>query len=363
MAETPDDAQKTEAPTQRRLEEAREEGRLASSRDVASFALLGLAALLCGFAGTGGGSALTTSLRAWLAGAHLRPGDAGAVAHRLLATAEAVAVTLALPLGGALLAAVLAALVQHGPVWTPKALALKPQRLSPAAGLKRLLSSQGVMELLRALLKLAAVTGVALAVGATMLRPIIGATGLRAPALARLLLDVNGRLLMAIAIATAAMAALDFLWQRHSLMRQLRMSRQEVLDEHKHSEGDPVIKQRLRALRTARARQRMMAEVPKATVVITNPTHFAVALRYDPAEAPVPVLVAKGTDRVAARIRDTARAHGVPLVENPPLARVLHVSVELGRPIAQAHYQAVAEVIGYVLRLRRQGGGIPPPGA
>lgn len=361
MAETPDDAEKTEAPTPRRLEQAVEEGRVATSRDVTSFLVLGLAALVCATAGNGG--VLGVPLRDWLAGAHLQPGDAGALAHRLRATLEQAGLALALPIGGVAALAILAALAQHGVVWTPKALAVKASRLSPLSGLGRLLSAEALAELARALVKLAIVTAITFAVGRAMLSPMLGSTELHAAAFTRLLLDLGGQLLLAIAAATAVLAALDFAWQRHSLMRQLRMSRQEVLDEHKHSEGDPVIKQRLRSLRMARARQRMMAEVPKATVVITNPTHFAVALRYDPTEAPVPVLVAKGADRVAARIRAVAEEHDVPLVENPPLARLLHASVELGRPIPPAHYQAVAEVIGYVLRLTQQARAGRPPGA
>jgi flagellar biosynthetic protein FlhB len=239
-------------------------------------------------------------------------------------------------------------------MWTPKALTPKPERISPLAGVKRLLSAQTLAELVRSLVKLALVGWLVLALGRAAAGPILGAVELSVAGFLALLVDLGWRLFLALAVGTAVLAALDFLWQWHSLRSQLRMSRREIVEEHKHTEGDPLIKQRLRGLRLARARRRMLAEVPKATVVITNPTHFAVALRYDPQTAPVPVLIAKGTDRVAARIREAALAHGVPLVENPPLARLLHATVELGRAIPKAHYEAVAEVIGYVLRLRER---------
>lgn len=145
-------------------------------------------------------------------------------------------------------------------------------------------------------------------------------------------------------------AAIDVLCQRLEHKKQLRMSRRDLQDEFKQTEGDPLIKARLKNLRTERARRRMMAEVPKATVVVTNPTHFAVALRHD-AETTA-ALVAKGVDEIPARNRDVVREHGVPVIENPPLAQAPHAGVDLGEEISRAHYQAVAEVIGYVLRLQ-----------
>lgn len=353
MAEQQDDAQKTEEPTPRRLEEGRAEGRVARSREVTTAALFAVVALACGTAGATG-DGLVAALRPWLAAAHGHASDPGGMARLLVESTRAAGLALWIPLGGAVVVTVLAALAQHGPMWTPKALTPKPERISPLAGVKRLLSAQTVAELVRSLVKLALVGGLVLALGRAAGGPILGAVELSAAGLLALLVELGWRLFLALAVVTAALAALDFLWQWHSLRRQLRMSRREIVEEHKHTEGDPLIKQRLRGLRLARARRRMLAEVPKATVVITNPTHFAVALRYDPQSAPVPVLVAKGTDRVAARIRAAALAHGVPLVENPPLARLLHATVELGRAIPKTHYEAVAEVIGYVLRLRER---------
>jgi flagellar biosynthetic protein FlhB len=159
-------------------------------------------------------------------------------------------------------------------------------------------------------------------------------------------------MLGAVVAILAVIAIADYLFQYRQWYEKQKMSLQEIKEEYKQSEGDPAIKGRIRALRQMRMRQRIMAAVPKATVVITNPTHFAVALQYEPG-MDAPVCVAKGADRIALKIREVAGEHNVPIVENPPLARALHASVEIDQAIAPEHYKAVAEVIGYVMRLRR----------
>ena len=153
-------------------------------------------------------------------------------------------------------------------------------------------------------------------------------------------------------IVLTVIAVLDYIYQKYAFMQQMKMTKQEVRDEHKQSEGDPQVKARIRQLRTERARQRMMEAVPEADVVITNPTHYAVALKYKMEDMQAPRLVAKGVDHLAFRIRDVATEHDIPIVENPPLARTLYAAVELDEEIPTEHYQAVAEVIGYVMRLR-----------
>jgi flagellar biosynthetic protein FlhB len=160
------------------------------------------------------------------------------------------------------------------------------------------------------------------------------------------------RLLIALLSIMAVVAALDYLYQYFEHIRRLRMSKREMREEMKQSEGDPLIKSRIRQLRMERARRRMMAQVPKADVVITNPTHFAVALKYEVGRMAAPILIAKGADAVAFKIREVAEANKIPIVENPPLARGLFASVELDEEIPAEHYKAVAEVIGYVMRLR-----------
>jgi flagellar biosynthetic protein FlhB len=158
-------------------------------------------------------------------------------------------------------------------------------------------------------------------------------------------------LLLSLASAAALIAAIDYAFTRQSFMRRMRMSRREVKEELRQSEGDPQIRARIRQIRTERARRRVMAAVPKASVVVTNPSHYAVALRYEPDETPAPICVAKGVDDVALRIREIAEEHDVPIVEDPPLARALYASADLEAPIPREHYEAVAKVIGLVMRL------------
>ena len=157
---------------------------------------------------------------------------------------------------------------------------------------------------------------------------------------------------MAVAMVMILIAGADWFYARFAYLRKMRMTKQEVKDEQKQTEGDPMVKARLRSLRMQRARQRMMAAVPKADVVVTNPTHFACALKYDSDKMNAPTLVAKGQDFMALRIRQIATENDVPIVENAPLARALYATVELDKEIPPQHYKAVAEVISYVFRLK-----------
>ena len=239
----------------------------------------------------------------------------------------------------------------------------KPERVSPLAGAKRLFSLKSLVEFGKGVAKITMVG--ALAVG--LLWPargtIVGAIGLDPAALLVAGSTLAFRLLAGVAALTVLIALADILYQRFEHNKQLRMSRRDLQDEFKQTEGDPHLKARLKSLRMERAKRRMMAEVPKATVVVTNPVHVAVALRYEAERMQAPQVVAKGADHLAERIRAIARAHGVPVIESPPLARALHAAVEVGADVPPAHYRAVAEVIGYVLRLGgRQGGAGRGPG-
>jgi flagellar biosynthetic protein FlhB len=231
--------------------------------------------------------------------------------------------------------------------------ALQPDlsRISPLAGFKRLFAMQALVQLLKSLAKLG-VFAVCLWVGIRRALPTLPTLTLTQPqTLHRALLHAIGTMAMTMLGAQAAIAAADVLWERMSLARKLRMSRQEQKDEHKESDGNPQVKARLRQLARSRARKRMMTAVPKAAVVITNPTHFAVALAYERGTKGAPRLVAKGADEVAERIREIAREHRVPVVANPPLARALF-RIEIDTEIPSEHFKAVAEIIAYVWRMR-----------
>jgi len=163
-------------------------------------------------------------------------------------------------------------------------------------------------------------------------------------------------LVWAAALLVGALALFDFLYQRRAFLKRMRMSLQEIKDEHKQSEGDPKIKAKIRQIGLQRSRKRMMAAVPTASVIITNPTHYAVALKYDHGQMAAPTVVAKGVDAIALKIREAATAANIPIVESPPLARALYATVELDHPIPTEHYAAVAEIIGYVMRLAKRRG-------
>jgi len=251
-------------------------------------------------------------------------------------------------------AAVAATMGQTGGLVHTKALAPSFSRLNPLSGLRRLFGLKGVAEVLRGLVKMALV-GVAVwrgldfdALQGALHRPAGGLLGEFGAALLRLFLSAAG--------ALALIAGADLAWVRWQHMRQLRMSREDLRQETRESEGDPHVKARQRQLRQSKARRRMLAAVPKAAVVVTNPTHYAVALAYEQGQSAPPRIVAKGVDAMAARIREAAAEHGVPIVPNPPLARALW-RLEVDTEIPAEHWQAVAEIIAFVLRLRRPRNG------
>ncbi|MDF1585285.1 EscU/YscU/HrcU family type III secretion system export apparatus switch protein [Marinimicrococcus flavescens] len=349
MAEQQEAADRTEEPTQKKLDDARAKGRIASSREVGTLFLLGAATLLAALHLPGAAQRAQATLALFLRPAViLRGGEAAWPALQALAWDFVL-------LPGLLLmaAAIAAAVVQQAVVWSAEPLRPKLERVSPLAGVKRLFSVTTALEALKSLVKLALLSGLLAAVLWPGLERVLATSrgiGVLTAELQRLGLQLFGATLLALVV----LGGLDLAWQRHRYARDMRMSRQELREEHRQSEGDPTVRQRLRALRMERSRRRMLAEVPGATVVITNPTHYAVALRWDAGRMAAPTLVAKGVDHLAARIREVARQHGVPVIENPPLARALHAALEPGQAIPPEYYRAVAEIVGLVLRLRRR---------
>ena len=340
---------KTEEATPRRIEKAREEGQIALSREVVGFVALGFALIGMTLGLPPLGAELMRGMRGILENAHqLQVGLVGTEMIRL--GLLAVLPVLAL----AMIGAIAGTMLQSRGLVSAKG--LKPQfsRINPASGIKRLLGVEGGIEFLRTLIKLGVVCAALWwAIGNfSDLRTVLS---LGPGDLLHLMVRAAMNLFIAAMIAFAAIAVLDYLVVRFRHLHKLRMTRQEVREEVKESEGDPMIKGRIKSIRMARARRRMMAAVPKAAVVITNPTHYAVALAYDENSQAAPKVVAKGTEAVAARIRALAEESNVPLVSNPPLARALF-KLELETEIPAEHYQAVAEIIAYVWRLRGRAG-------
>lgn len=348
-----DSAQERELPaSQKRLEQAREKGQVPRSRDLSSSLLL-----LAAAAGLWvWGSSVYGAFAHLLLGGLAIPAEASRDTGAMMAFVGQMAVAgvgILLPmLAIGLVASLAGGLAMGGWIFSVQAFAPQFSRLNPVEGFGRIFSGKGAMELLKATLK-------ALVVGAVAAWVLWSEKGELALLLQlapqesiKSMAVLCGRAFMWLAAATLLIASVDVPWQLYQHFSRLRMSRQELQDESRESEGNPQIKQRIRALQRERARRRMMAAVPKADVVVTNPTHFAVALAYDQGSARAPIIVAMGSDRVAQRIREIAREASVPIVEAPPLARALYRYGELEQEIPAALYNAVALLLAYVYQLR-----------
>jgi flagellar biosynthetic protein FlhB len=244
---------------------------------------------------------------------------------------------------------VLGHVVQSRPLWTGEKIKPELSKLSPMKGFQRMFGMQGWVNLLKSIAKMAAIAGAMMYAVWPEATAISEAGRLDPSGLLAMTQVIAGRLLLAAVVVVGVIAGADFIYQRWSFMQRMRMSRQDVKDEVKQQEGDPHVRARLRQIRLERSRKRMMQNVPKSTVVITNPTHYSVALRYDPEKDAAPVCMAKGADEVALRIRELAKEHNIPIVENVPLARALFASVEIEESVPREHFEAVAKIIGFVM--------------
>jgi flagellar biosynthetic protein FlhB len=351
MADERDSGQQTEEPSQRKLQQARRRGQVAQSREVNTWFMLMAGTAIVLFMGPMAAGSIAATLRAFLTLQHYL-GREGLRWEAIEATIGQIGFVLLLPLLVLVVAAAGGTLLQIGLVFATEKLHFDVSRLSPLAGFKRLFSPRSAIEFFKSVAKVGAVALVA----GWMALPSLDTLAhmIREPAelMPHEFYKLILRLLFGVLAVVTVLALFDYAYQRFAFMRSMRMSKQEVKEENKQAEGDPVIRARLRAIRMNRARKRMMAAVPKASVVITNPTHYAVALQYDMGDSGAPKVVAKGADLVAMKIREIAAEHDVPIVENPPLARALYAGVEIDREIPPEHYKAVAEIISYVFRLK-----------
>jgi flagellar biosynthetic protein FlhB len=346
------DTDRSEDPTQKRLDQALERGDVVKSQEVSTwFVIAGGTLMLAAFGGSMSGG-LSTSLRGLLANAHQIPLDGGGLIAIMLRIEREVLAVVALPLGILMIAAIFGNMIQHRLVWTAEPLKPKFSKVSPAAGFKRLMSTQALANFFKGLVKLIVIGAVMTALlwpQRDRLEGLVQTDLLGTLALTRsYALDV---LTIVVAILFFVAAA-DYLFQYRTWHERQKMSVRELKDEFKQAEGDPLVKGKIRQLRVSRMRKRMIAQVPKASVIITNPTHYAIALQYDRGMN-APLCVAKGVDAIALKIREVAEEHAIPVVENPPLARALYATVEVDQEVSPEHYKAVAEVIGYVMKLRR----------
>ena len=356
------DQEKTEAPSPQRLEKAREDGQVLQSRELGTFVVLMVGGSALWMMASGIGQTLSQIVRG---GLQFNPGIARDSSHVMAQLSNqffdaALALT---PFLGLMVIATLASpLLLRGWMFSTKALAPKFDRMNPMSGIKRMFSSQGLIELVKALGKAGLLGGMAAWLIWSNIDGIFSLS-LESPSLAiQHMGDLIGKIFLTVSGTMIFIVAIDLPYQIWSHYNKLKMTKEELRQESKESEGDPHLKAHIRAQQREVARRRMMSEIPTADVVVTNPTHFAVALKYSEGKMRAPRVVAKGADAVAARIREMAAEHNVPLLEAPPLARALFRHTELGDEIPATLYAAVAEVLAYVFQLRhfQQAGGAYP---
>jgi flagellar biosynthetic protein FlhB len=352
MAEEDDDSQKTEDPSDRKLSKAREKGDVAQSQEVKTWMIL--------LGGTAGlifmGPTIASGVRAiglpFIASAHAIPTDFEHLRLTFALLSADLGLLLAPLMGLLLFLAITSNVVQFGLMFAPEKVKFDLSKISLIKGSKRLISQRAIMEFLKGIFKLLIVSVV------SFLMVVPWLTDLTVMVRMELGYSLDRIFIIATVLAAGTVgvmtlvAAMDFAFQKHQFTKRMRMSKQEAKDEHKQSEGDPHVKARIRKIRAERAQQRMMAAVPDADVIITNPTHYSIALEYKMDDMAAPKLVAKGVDHLAMRIREVAEANDIPLVENPPLARALYAGVDIDEEIPAEHFKAVAEVIGFIMRKR-----------
>ncbi len=356
------DQERTEAPSQQRLEKAREEGQVPQSRELATFVVLMTGGAALWMTASQMGQSLSGIVKSGLAFEPAVGRDSHYAFDKLSGQVFDAALALAPFLLLVVIATLAGPLLMRGWLFSTQALAPKFSRLNPLSGIKRMFSQQSVVELVKSIAKVALLGIIATWLVWSNLDAAFS-LGIESPERAVSHMgDMVGRMFL---LATGAMifiVVLDVPYQLWSHLDKLKMTKEQLKQEAKESEGDPYLKARVRATQREMARRRMMAEIPTADVVVTNPTHYAVALKYSEGKMGAPRVVAKGADAVAAKIRELAAEHRVPLLEAPPLARALYRHTDLGDEIPATLYAAVAEVLAYVFQLRhfqKVGGAYP----
>lgn len=353
MADDQDESQKTEEPTAKKLEEAQQKGEVAKSQEVRHwFILFSVTVIILvsakpSMAGIRNvlGHTLGTSFEVNISAMGLLNYGANLLNN--------IFGYLTLPTILLMIGALLGAVIQHKPMLSAEKIKPKLNKISPLAGFKRLFSMQNFFEITKSVIKLIIVGSVVLILVWPERDRLEQMMTYDVGDIADVIFVMVLRILGGVVAVMAVIAGIDFMFQKFQFIKKMRMTKQEIKDEMKQTDGDPHVKARLRQIRMERARTRMMAAVPEADVVVTNPTHYAVALKYDQGSMDVPKVVAKGVDNIALKIREVAEENKIPILENPPLARALFATVEIDEEIHESHYKAVAGVIGYIMRLKK----------
>ncbi|MFC3190848.1 flagellar biosynthesis protein FlhB [Pseudocitrobacter faecalis] len=360
MSEENDD--KTEDPTPQRLEKAREEGQIPRSRELTSLLILLVGVCVIWLGGESLARRLASLLSSGLRFDHSIINDPNLILGQIILLLKEAMLALMPLIVGVVVVALVAPVMLGGLVFSTKSLAFKLDKLNPLPGIKRMFSAQTAAELMKAVMKsllMGSMAGLFLWLHWPDMMRLISESPLVAMGNA---LNMVGFCALLVVLAIIPMVGFDVFWQIYSHLKKLRMSRQDIRDEFKQSEGDPHVKGRIRQMQRAAARRRMMADVPKADVIVNNPTHYSVALQYDENKMSAPRVVAKGAGLVALRIRELGEENRVPMLEAPPLARALYRHAEVGQQIPGQLYAAVAEVLAWVWQLKRWrlAGGTPP---
>ena len=353
-----DSGDKTEDPTQKRLDDAHGRGDVAKSQEVNTwFVIAGATLVLSTFSGSIGGGILMP-LRNLVANAGMLRTDGAALLQLGNTLGIAILAAIGVPLLMLMIAAIAGNMIQHRLVWSSESLSPKFSKVSPGAGFKRVFGKQAIANFLKGIFKLVALGAVMMAVLWPEWHRLESFLAFDPSAILGVTTTLTLQLMGAVVAMLAAVAIADFFFQYRQWFERQKMSLQEIKDEFKQSEGDPHIKGKIRQLRQQRMKKRMMAAVPKASVIITNPTHYSIALSYERGMS-APICVAKGVDNIAFKIREIAKEHDIPIIENVPLARALYATVDIDDEIPVEHYHAVAEIIGYVMGLKRGMNGRP----
>jgi flagellar biosynthetic protein FlhB len=352
MADENDSSDKTQDPTQKRLDDAQDRGDVAKSQEVNTwFMIAGATLVLSTFSGSIG-SGIQMPLRNLIANSWMIHADGPGLMELAHSLEYMLIAALGVPLLMLAIAAIAGNMVQHRLVWSGEALKPKFSKVSPASGAKRIFGKQAAANFAKGIFKLVALGAVMMTILWPERHRLESFMRFDPDAILGVTTSLTLHLMGAVVAMLAVVAIADYFFQYRQWYERQKMSLQEMKEEFKQSEGDPHVKGRIRQLRQARMRKRMMAAVPKASVIITNPTHYAVALSYERGMS-APICVAKGVDLIALKIREVAGQHDIPIVENVPLARALHATVEIDDEIPVEHYHAVAEIIGYVMGLKR----------
>ncbi len=356
--DAPEQEQKTEDPSEKRLRDAHERGDVVKSQEVSTWFLLSGSALVFAMLAVPTSQGLLDAFRGLLSNAEKYEVGGAALTQFWTSLALSILLVALVPSIVLTVFAVVGNLVQHRPLISAEPIKPKFSKINPIEGAKRLFGPEALVNFVKGLIKIGLVSGVLWFVLAPQIDSFDAMAGLGPAGILGASLDLSISIFTAVLAIVTLIAIVDYVYQRNRWWKRLKMTLQEVKDEYKQQEGDPHVKGRIRSIRMERAKKRMMTSVPQATVVVTNPTHFAVALKYEKGMA-APKCVAKGTDAVALRIRAVAEEHQVPIVENPPLARALYKAVDIDETIPSEHFKAVAEVIGFVMRLKQRAGWRP----